>query len=83
MSQMLSRIGISPVKSPALGADARRVTMPELAPDEFHRLPGLFRHWDLQQLLRGGDDYHVEYASLTEDGTPLFSVYRRARGASQ
>ena len=57
--------------------------MYDVPPEEFHRLPGLFRNWDLQQVLMGGDDYHVAYASLTEDGTPLFSVYRRARGGSQ
>ena len=45
---------------------------------DFHRL-GPLRLSDLQQVLRGGDDYHVEYSSRAEDGAPLFSVYRRRR----
>lgn len=44
---------------------------------DFHRLPGLFRLWDLQFVLGGEDDYRIEFASLTEDRTPLFAVYRR------
>ena len=43
----------------------------------FARMSGRFRLWDVQLILQGGDDYQVEYASLTEDGTPLFVVYRR------
>ena len=46
---------------------------------DFHRL-GPLRLSDLAQVVRGGDDYHVTYAGLSKDGTPLFSVYRRRRG---
>ena len=48
--------------------------MPET---DFHRLPGLFRLWDLQFVLGGEGDYRIEFASLTDDRTPLFAVYRR------
>lgn len=40
----------------------------------FRRLPGLFRLWDLQFVI-GGGDYRVHYAQMTEDGAPLFAVY--------
>ena len=51
--------------------------MIETSDDDFHRMPGLYRLWDLQFVIRRGDDLQVRYAELTEDGTPLFSVYRR------
>ena len=57
---------------------AGRESAPESGRAGFHRL-GLLRISDLQRVLRGGDDYQVEYCRLTEDGTPLFSLYRRKR----
>ena len=44
---------------------------------ELRRPPGLFRSWELAQLLRAGEDYHLEDAGSTIDGTPLVAVYRR------
>jgi hypothetical protein len=43
--------------------------------DDYRRLPGLYRCWDLQFLLSEGTDYRIDYAELTKDGTPLFAVY--------
>lgn len=43
---------------------------------EYSQVPGLFRLWDLQLLLNRTDDFQVHYAHQTEDGTPLFAVYR-------
>lgn len=43
----------------------------------YDRVPGLFRLWDLPMVLSREDDWHIHYAQLTEDGTPLFSLYRR------
>lgn len=46
-------------------------------PDEFLRLPGLFRRWELQDVVEAGPDFHFEETGTTTDGTPLFAVYRR------
>jgi hypothetical protein len=46
--------------------------------DEYVRLPGLFRRWELEQIVDPGADYHLEEAG-SSDGTPLFAVYRRER----
>jgi len=48
-----------------------------LAADEFVRLPGLFRRWEIEQVLEPGVDFHLEEAGEASDGTPLFAVYRR------
>jgi len=45
------------------------------ADDEFVRFPGLFRKWELQELIVPGNDYRIESAGETSDGTPLFAVH--------
>ena len=47
--------------------------------DDFVRLPGLFRRWELEQVVEPGTDFHLEEAGNASDGTPLFAVYRRER----
>jgi len=44
----------------------------------YQRLPGLFRRWELTELLQPGLDYHLEQAGFASDGSPLFAVYRGA-----
>ena len=39
------------------------------------RLPGLFRRWELAQIIEAGKDYHVEDAGSACDGTTLYAVY--------
>ena len=46
-------------------------------PGELQRLPGLFRRWELGQIIETGEDYHIEDAGEAADGTALFAVYRR------
>lgn len=46
---------------------------------ELRRVPGLFRRWELAQLLEPGEDYHLEDAGTASDGTPLVAVYRSRR----
>lgn len=46
-------------------------------PDQYVRLPGLFRRWELEQVIEPGKDFHLEEAGTTSDGTPLFAVYWR------
>ncbi len=43
----------------------------------FHRIPGLYRLWDLQFVIGSSDDYRIHYAEMTEDRAPLFAVYCR------
>jgi len=50
---------------------------PATNPDEFIRLPGLFRRWEFQEVLEAGKDFHIEDAGVAPDGTPLFLVFRR------
>jgi hypothetical protein len=47
--------------------------------DGFVRLPGLFRRWEIEQVIDPGADFHLEEAGDASDGTPLFAVYRRER----
>lgn len=47
--------------------------------DGFARLPGLFRRWEIEQVVDPGTDFHLEEAGDASDGTPLFAVYRRDR----
>ncbi len=53
--------------------------MPDSIPTvscELRRIPGLFRQWELVQVLKPGEDYHLEDAGTTSDGTALIAVYR-------
>ncbi|MCP3105371.1 hypothetical protein LZ198_41565 [Myxococcus sp. K15C18031901] len=49
--------------------------------NDFVRLPGLFRRWEFQDVVDTDADFNVEPAGAAEDGTELFSVYRRERNA--
>jgi hypothetical protein len=53
--------------------------VPDSTHDEFVRLPGLFRRWEIEQVVDPGADFHLEEAGDASDGTPLFAVYRRER----
>lgn len=44
-------------------------------PDDLHRLPGLFRRWELADVLLPGRHYRLERAGAADDGTPLYAVY--------
>ncbi len=46
-------------------------------PDQFVRRPGLFRSWELGQVIEAGADVYVEGAGATSDGGSLFAVYQR------
>lgn len=48
-----------------------------------HRVPGLYRLWELRLITCAEFDYVVHYARLARDGTPLFAVYRSASGTEQ
>jgi hypothetical protein len=45
-------------------------------PDQvLRRLPGLFRRWELAQVIEAGKDYHLEDAGSASDDTTLYAVY--------
>jgi hypothetical protein len=50
-----------------------------VASEDFLRLPGLFRRWEIEQVIDGSDEFHISAAGATEDGAELFTVYYRER----
>lgn len=51
--------------------------------EDFVRLPGLFRRWELNDVIELGADFHLEDAGEAADGTQLIAVYRRERRSTQ
>lgn len=48
-------------------------------PDEsLKRIPGLYRRWELSEILEPHRNYHIEEAGQHADGTPLLAVYASA-----
>ena len=43
----------------------------------FVRVPGLFRMWEIQDLVTDQSDLQVEPSGATDDGTPVYVVFRR------
>lgn len=43
--------------------------------ETLQRLPGLFRRWELSELLKVQGRYQIEDAGTHADGTPLFAVF--------
>lgn len=58
-------------------SDAQKWPIPSEQPEEFLRLPGLFRKWEVEQVLDADHDFHIEEAGTASDGTQLFAVYQR------
>lgn len=51
--------------------------MPNTEKDDYNQLPGLYRLWDLQLIFNRTDEFQIFYVDQTEEGTPLFAVFRR------
>jgi len=49
----------------------------------FIRLPGLFRRWELHDVVELGADFNLEDAGEAADGTQLITVYRRERRSTR
>lgn len=47
--------------------------------DDFVRIPGLLRRWEIEQVVTAGAEYRIEEAGETSDKTQVFAVYRRDR----
>lgn len=45
--------------------------------DDFVRVPGLLRRWELEQVVTAGAEFRIEDAGELSDKTEVFAVYRR------
>lgn len=52
-------------------------TKPAPTEGQFKRVPGLIRLWELEALVEPGVVFQIEEAGRAEDGTKLFSLFRR------
>ncbi|MEI2707337.1 MAG: hypothetical protein V9E89_19335 [Ilumatobacteraceae bacterium] len=43
--------------------------------EEYEKLPGYFRAWDLAQVVLAGNRYRIEDIGVLADGGALFAVY--------
>lgn len=51
----------------------------DIPSEDLERIPGLFRPWELIQLIEPGAIYCIEDAGTTSDGSVLLAVYRHVR----
>lgn len=49
--------------------------------EDFVRIPGVFRRWEIEQVIDDDTEYRVEAAGELSDKTRVFAVYRRDRRA--
>ena len=71
-------MAFTPLEATRLRRSSRKSMMLSPTPitlDAFRRLPGLFRRWELIEILRPGVHYHLEHAGSMQDGTPLLAVF--------
>lgn len=50
----------------------------DVAAHELSRIPGLFRRWELPEVLAAYRCYRIEDAGAHADGTPLLALYTLA-----
>lgn len=48
---------------------------PPIPAAEMVRLPGLYRRWELPDVLKDHQAFHIEDAGTHRDGTPLVAIY--------
>lgn len=46
--------------------------------EDLKRIPGLFRRWELPEILKNQGAYRIENAGAHQDGTPLVAIYADA-----
>ena len=51
--------------------------------DDLKRIPGLYRRWELPEILKNQRAYRIESAGSHQDGTPLVAVYADAATDTQ
>ena len=74
VEKLLARIGSPPMPA---AAEPTAKAGNHAADEEWLRLSGLFRRWEFEQVIDAGDEYLVQQAGETEDGTKLFAIYSR------
>lgn len=50
-------------------------TTADPAIEDFKRIPGLFRRWELTEVCEANRNYQIEDAGTHADGTPLLALY--------
>ncbi|SNT33431.1 hypothetical protein [Antarctobacter heliothermus] len=50
----------------------------DLLSADLKRIPGLYRRWELPEILKNQRAYRIENAGSHQDGTPLVAVYAEA-----
>ncbi len=50
----------------------------DLLSADLKRIPGLYRRWELSEILKNQRAYRIENAGAHQDGTPLVAVYADA-----
>lgn len=55
----------------------------DTSPENLKRLPGLFRRWELSEVLATCVSYRIEAAGTDADGTPLLAVYAGTPAVSE
>lgn len=43
--------------------------------EDYQRLPGLYRPWDLVQVIQAGRKYQIEDVGVLADGGALFAIW--------
>lgn len=52
----------------------------DLSLEDFRRLPGLYRRWELTEVCEPNRNYQIEDAGAHADGTPLLDLHRFCSG---
>ena len=47
----------------------------DLSLEDYRRLPGLYRRWELTEVCEPNRNYQIEDAGTHADGTPLLAIY--------
>ncbi len=62
--------------------DRSTTPTPSPGPEYLVRLPGLFRRWELSQVIDAEREFIVEEAGEDQSGTMLFRIFSSRRSAS-
>lgn len=54
------------------------ISKADLLSADLKRIPGLYRRWELPEILKNQRAYRIENAGAHQDGTPLVAVYADA-----
>ncbi len=54
------------------------ISKADLLSADLKRVPGLYRRWELPEILKNQRAYRIENAGSHQDGTPLVAIYADA-----